>query len=307
MKILIIGDLHGRKPTIKLKDFDAIVLIGDICDDRDIAPLYKKWFRKLASEDNSFLNFEEFAERELKSKTKLYSYEVKSLKRGAEILRYIDSIGKPVFMVAGNWDQSYGRTRIENMDKNDYNYFKAFYDFWQGDKINPTLMNGLTNVENCMFCCHEFGGINFVGYGLSSRPEDLGDRREMRDIKLNKIELGKLKRAYIKIQNKLGDAYKNRKNKKLPTIFITHNIPHKTKLDLIKDKGSYVFGKHLGSTVARKFCSKFKPMICIGGHIHDCRGKDKIGKTVVINPGMGNVLIEFDEKKGRIKRIEFVK
>ena len=47
MRILALGDLHGRKPKIKTKDFDVFVLVGDICDDRKIGPLYKEWFKKL--------------------------------------------------------------------------------------------------------------------------------------------------------------------------------------------------------------------------------------------------------------------
>jgi len=67
-KLLIIGDLHGRKPKIHFKksDFDAIVFIGDVCDDRKIGPLFKKYFKKLKQAESPLdLSFEEFIEKEI--------------------------------------------------------------------------------------------------------------------------------------------------------------------------------------------------------------------------------------------------
>lgn len=310
MKILVIGDLHGRKPIIKTKDFDAIVLIGDVCDDRKISPLFRKFFRLLkhANEQEVSLDFEEFASQYLGTKKKFGEYEKQSLEEGAKIVRYLDSFGKPIFMVAGNWDQSYGPTRIKEKDieKNDYNYMKYFYDSWLGDKINPRLLRGTKNVKNCMLHLQEFQGINFIGYGLSSGPEKLGGKRKLN---ITKEQMKKLRKAHKKIVDKLENEYKKR-DKKFPIFFITHNIPFKTKLDVITDKESYAYKKHLGSTIARDFCEKHKPLICVGGHIHDKAGIDRIGKTIVINPGYGphaQVLVEIDEKRNKVKRVKFLR
>ena len=35
MKILVLGDLHGEKPKLRIKDFDAIVCFGDVCSDKE--------------------------------------------------------------------------------------------------------------------------------------------------------------------------------------------------------------------------------------------------------------------------------
>jgi len=315
MKILVVGDLHGRRPVLLTKDFDVMVFVGDVCDDREIAPLYKAYFRKLKNvgESDTFLDFEKFVAWRLGGSKKLDVRERRSLKKGAEIMKYLDSFGKPIFMVGGNWDLSYGRTRIKNMNKNYYNYLKFFYDSWVGDELNPKLVKGLKNVRNCMLHNVEFGGVNFVGYGLSSAPEDLKVRMKKakdkgNDEVLSGVEIGRLKRAYDRIIGKLVGAYKNR-NKKFATFFISHNVPNGTKLDVVKDKKSYAYGKHLGSTIARWFCARFKPVICVGGHIHDHRGRGKIGKTIVINPGYGKkaqVLIDFDVEKKRIKSVKFL-
>jgi len=73
-------------------------------------------------------------------KRKLNEMEKSSLVKGRKIIEYLNKFGKPVFLVPGNWDQSYGKTRIKNMDKNDYNYLKSFYDFWLGDKMRVKIL-----------------------------------------------------------------------------------------------------------------------------------------------------------------------
>jgi len=315
MKILVVGDLHGRKPVLLTKDFDVIVFVGDVCDDREIAPLYKAYFEKLKKigEGDISYSIKNFVADSLGSSKKLDAMERRSLKKGAEIMKYLDSFGKPVFMVAGNWDQSYGKSRIGDMDKSYYNYLKWFYDSWAGDEINPKLVRGLKNVRNCMLHNVEYGGVNFVGYGLSSGPEGLKTRRKrkkgMNVNKLNDVEIGRLNKARDKITRKLNDAHMSR-NKKMATFFISHNTPNGTKLDVVKDKNSYAYGDHLGSTIARKFCSRFKPVICVGGHIHEGGGRDKIGRTVVVNPGYGKraqVLVDFDVERKKVKKVKFLK
>ena len=64
MKILVIGDLHGRKPVIRFKDFDCIIQVGDLADDSKFLPYIKGWFQLLKKPENSisyqgFLNSKE--------------------------------------------------------------------------------------------------------------------------------------------------------------------------------------------------------------------------------------------------------
>ena len=128
MKILVIGDLHGKKPVIGFKDFDCIVQIGDVCDDRGFRPYLNK-FINLLRQGKEVSGMDEFIISKVGKKgfNRIVS---ESLSRGHEILRYLDSFGKPVFFVPGNWDESYGKTKIKDMDKSSYNYLKAFFDFY---------------------------------------------------------------------------------------------------------------------------------------------------------------------------------
>jgi len=303
MKILVIGDLHGKKPKIHFKDFDCIIQVGDVCDDSEFRPYIKKWFKALKKDRENTPSNDEFIIQQI-GKRGLRKLEKDSLAVGRKVLEYLNSFEKPVFIVPGNWDQSYGRTNIKNPDKDDYSYMKYFYDSWMSEKINPKLTNGLKNIKDCQFKNNEFNKINFFGYGLSSSYEDYKRKRKL---KISKSQHEMLKRSYFNLIKKLFNSYSERKNK-FPTIFISHNIPGNTKLDVVNNKESHAHGMHLGSSLARKFCEKYKPLICIGGHVHEGRGKDKIGKTLLINPGFGEsaqVLIDLDENKCKVKSVKF--
>lgn len=62
-------------------------------------------------------------------------------------------------------------------------------------------------------------------------------------------------------------------------ILVSHTPPHNTRLDRTH------FGQHVGSVSIRKVIEFFKPNLCICGHIHEARGVDKLGETVILNPG----------------------
>lgn len=71
------------------------------------------------------------------------------------------------------------------------------------------------------------------------------------------------------------------------SILMTHAPPFKTKLDLIWS------GKHVGSKAYRNFIKKVQPTIALSGHIHEASGlQDKLGKTLLINPGPEGIIIE---------------
>ncbi len=63
-------------------------------------------------------------------------------------------------------------------------------------------------------------------------------------------------------------------------IMVPHMPPKDTKLDIISA------GVHVGSQSVRDFIVKHKPDITLSGHIHEARGSDTIGNTLVFNAGM---------------------
>jgi Icc-related predicted phosphoesterase len=63
-------------------------------------------------------------------------------------------------------------------------------------------------------------------------------------------------------------------------ILIAHCPPYHTAVDRIYT------GAHVGSTSVRQFIEAYQPDICISGHIHEAPGEDRLGKTLLLNPGM---------------------
>ncbi len=74
------------------------------------------------------------------------------------------------------------------------------------------------------------------------------------------------------------EGYKKVKDVSLK-LFISHAPPFNTRLDVVAG------GQHVGSKAVSRFIEKHQPEICITGHIHEAKGKDSIGRTLIINPG----------------------
>ncbi len=73
------------------------------------------------------------------------------------------------------------------------------------------------------------------------------------------------------------------KTKKL--IFITHAPPFGTKVD------SQPFYGHVGCQSVMKSILELNPILHLCGHIHETEGKkDRIGKTITLNPGKGKII-----------------
>jgi hypothetical protein len=75
-------------------------------------------------------------------------------------------------------------------------------------------------------------------------------------------------------------------------VMICHCPPFDTKLDRL------VNGTPVGSPAVRAFIERRRPAVCVVGHIHEGRGVDRVGDTLVLNAGAvrdgGYVVIEDD-------------
>ncbi len=75
------------------------------------------------------------------------------------------------------------------------------------------------------------------------------------------------------------DACRQRARAYRHTVLVSHNPPKDTACDALPN------GAHVGSTAVREFIEKTQPDICLCGHIHEGRSEDRIGRTVIVNPG----------------------
>lgn len=76
----------------------------------------------------------------------------------------------------------------------------------------------------------------------------------------------------------LAETY-NKAGKPEKFILVTHQPPYGTKID----KAMKLV--HTGSRSVREFIEQTRPLLCLCGHIHEAAGTDRIGSTLVVNPG----------------------
>lgn len=108
-----------------------------------------------------------------------------------------------------------------------------------------------------------FGDVGIFGCGASSltpfhTPSEISE--------------ADIERLLINGYNKVKDAKWK--------IMVCHTPPKDTATDIVRS------GMHVGSQTVRDFILKHKPHVCIAGHIHESRAKDKIGDTIILNAGM---------------------
>jgi len=64
-----------------------------------------------------------------------------------------------------------------------------------------------------------------------------------------------------------------------PDIVLTHAPPYNTSVDLAWS------GAHVGCEELAEFIFRYKPKLSVCGHIHEARGTDWLGETLICNPG----------------------
>lgn len=93
------------------------------------------------------------------------------------------------------------------------------------------------------------------------------------------------------LESTLRNAYADVKKARIKILF-SHPPPIDTRVDRIRS------GEHVGSTAVRRFLEENEVSACICGHIHEAVGTERVGSTLVINPGMlaqgGYARIEWD-------------
>lgn len=89
-------------------------------------------------------------------------------------------------------------------------------------------------------------------------------------------------------------------------ILISHNPPYGY-LDVVNNKYTGNKNRHVGSKVVLAVVKKYNPKLVFCGHIHEGKGKRKIGKTLVMNCGERGDYVVFDTDKNKILDSNFLK
>ena len=183
---------------------------------------------------------------------------------GESVLKKLNNLLIPVLTVLGNHDHISDDVHDEpscsswDWDKNEWTFFSR-------------VIKKYKNIKRIDYSYARVGDFIFIGARGHSYP-------------------GKVKsKAYKKYKAKLDELFKKfaKENKEGKVIFVSHNSPYGTKLDMVKaeDAHSHAKGKHFGSKMFRRILDKYQPTLSISGHVDEAWGKQKLGKTLAVNCG----------------------
>lgn len=267
MRLLAVSDFDNGYPRdltrrIRREKPDAILACGDFCYGAEIR---KVMFANYTSDTEWY---------DAVGRKKAAQLMLESARRGNLVLQRLNSVGVLVFIVYGNHDKTGTESKrkgIWSMYKKDL--FRSFVK--QYDNVNDIDLGKV-----------EFGGYTIIGYGKNNSAPEV-PQYEVQRKDLTKRDLAGKKKTYHRYLSVLAELFKNEDPRRV--IFISHNVPFRTKLDKITDitAPKVVQGRHFGSMVARKICKHYAPLLCVGGHMHEHQGIDRIGKTICVNDGPG--------------------
>lgn len=255
MKILAIGDPHGSEKVkrIPMKNVDLILLTGDI-GKADLAR--KIYFENYNRKQQGLPEL-----KETKKEKQIIHREIHY--STIDLLRYL-SKHAPVYTIQGN----VGIPTLANVreDKERYGISLPCTRILVDKMPNVNLVkNRLRLVQGLRVGFLEF----FVDtcWVRNFRPKDYKER-----IKKAKKQTDKARR----ILKRFSDL----------DILICHQPPYGI-LDKVNfpEAPKYYQGKHAGSQVILEYIKKKHPRLVLCGHIHEGKGRKKIGKTEIFNLG----------------------
>jgi len=274
-KIFIVGDFHGEFSKELINKIgkekpNFILSTGDFCGSDKAAKFYFKYIHGK--------NFEEISER---IKNHYYRLEKDSFERGKKVVEKLKNFGIKTYSVHGNWDPCPYPSDIFGERKDDNFSFKKIQD---------------RNFRFIDFSLINEGDFILIGGGSSASPGIISKKIFKKNLKKQKNIKEKIlfvysffraileyRRREVALTKIFSKAKKIKKKIKKPIIFLTHNCPYGTKIDIVK-KG-VAKGEHKGSFLEKEIIKKFQPDFVFCGHIHEGFGKTKLGKTKIINPG----------------------
>jgi len=285
MKILAIGDFHGTFPKkfetlIKKEKIDLVVSNGDY---------FPFHYRKLWFKHCFDTNVELW---EVIGKKKYKQLMEKDLKDGEKALKKLNSLPIPIITVHGNIDYTRMNGDIDII-KYQKKYGKPKKWTWDDKDFFSPIIKKYKNIKRFEYKFTKFNEYVFIGAYGGTSPGHVKSKPY---------------KKHREILDKLFKKFK-KENKKRKVIFVSHNMPYYTKLDKIGMKAhEKVRGKHYGSKLIRRIINRYQPVLHIGGHIHESRGKQKLGKTLAINSGAAHegkaAIIEL--KDGRKPKVKFI-
>jgi Icc-related predicted phosphoesterase len=254
MKVVVIGDPHGSEKVkqIPLKDVDLILCVGDLGK----ADLLRKMFFENIKRQQQGLSKKEYSSS-MRKRAFMEPYN-----SSIKIMNYLSKYA-PVYTIFGNVESS--NYEAKKLSK----------------KINvdlPLLTNDLNAIDNVKVINNKVIDFNGIKIGGLEYFVDTNWVRDFKpsDFKKKMAEAKKETAKAKKVLNKFGKI----------DILLCHQPPYGA---LDKSNNPYApkdwKGKHAGSKLILSYIKKKQPKYVLCGHMHEGKGKKKIGKTQVINVG----------------------
>lgn len=256
MKILAIGDPHGNLAKIKkipLKEADLILLTGDLGSSN----LMRKMVFENVERKKKGLSEKEYSNFQRK-KAFMEAYN-----SSIRIVRYLVRYAL-VFTIYGNVENSNPDTRKIS---GEIGYKLPFLT----DDLNA--IKGVRVINNRLANFHQIriGGLEYfvdTNWLREFKPSDYTKRMK---------ESVKATDKTKKILKWFGNL----------DILLCHQPPYGFLDEVGKIAPRHWRGKHAGSKVILDYIKKKQPRYVFCGHIHEGKGRAKIGKTEIYNLGAG--------------------
>ncbi len=265
MKILVVGDPHGRLPKKIPKKEDFIIITGDI-GKADLARV--RYFENVEREKKGLEKLENDSKFGKKVFDEVYNSTISILKKYSSIA--------PTYSIIGNvGTYMLKETEMKKEEKE------------LGIKL-PRLKKRIDRVKNFHLArnvVRNIGGlrIGFLEYFVDNCwIKEFGDKDKKR-IKMAKKETEKAK----KVLKGFGSL----------DILVCHQPPFGVLDKMLNRNGPKTwYGKNAGSKVILDYVKKYQPKYVFCGHMHESKGQKKIGKTEVHNIGFNGDYKMFDIK-----------
>lgn len=265
MKILVIGDPHGVLPKKIPENIDLILITGDL-GKADLAR--KRFFENIKRSGEGLPELEKTSVFEKKIWQEIYFSSI-------YVAKYFSKIA-PTYSLLGNIGTN---TDFETKKE----------EKKLGIKL-PYLRKGLGKIRNFHLVRNRVRNFEGLRFGFLDNFIDNSWIKEFNEKDKKRIKNAKRETAKAKqILNWFGNV----------DVLISHQPPYGY-LDKISGKYGAPkswWGKHAGSKVVLDYIKKKQPRYVFCGHIHEGKGKVKIGKTEVYNVGISGdyVLLDIDE------------
>lgn len=276
MKILVIGDFHGKFPKKlkeKAKEVDFILCTGDFGGSKKLLNVIFKylgesWWKKIEID-------------------KAKKYVLEDYNSGVKILKELDKLNKPVYIISGNWD-FISKSKLERTaGLNLVNY--------------PIIIRNSKNLKYWKRGIRRVHGINILAFGGQVTAGDYIDKKGFYKNKPKKLM------KHIKDNKKETEQIMKYGRKDVDILF-AHYPPYGY-FDVVRYKGENPMnGKRVGFKGYTEYIKKYQPKLFISGHMHEYQGLKRLGRTNIIATGAAMnreaVIIDINDKKINIKFIK---